>query len=236
MVLILIILAVLLAFLLARLCPFCRKRNGKKDKYYVNPVPPVKPLEPVFIYTPPLSERSPRQLTTPHNGSDAYGTLGHPSPLSPSTFNPSAMPPVHVARSRNSSRPITPASTHRSRIHPVPNEGLNKLSEQTPPLKPRENVRSSLKFYLTFRQVERSPYRPSRNKGLSQDQSNHRFRSTKQLNRPQFHPSLHINQTNNRPSPQDRCITEQVRILPNCHSSIRLENSKSKRRKITFIN
>uniref|UniRef100_A0A914BVY5 Uncharacterized protein n=1 Tax=Acrobeloides nanus TaxID=290746 RepID=A0A914BVY5_9BILA len=140
LVLFLVIVAVLLAFLLARFCPCCRRGSGKKDKYYVNPVPSAKASEPIYIYTPP-SERSPRALPPPHSDPEIYSTAysGTPLPPPPSVFDPSKMPPPAFfdpsrmppfpPRSRTSSRPITPSSTHRTKIHPISKEGSFKTPE-----------------------------------------------------------------------------------------------------------
>ncbi|KAE9553355.1 hypothetical protein FO519_003418 [Halicephalobus sp. NKZ332] len=99
LVLLLILLAILAACLFAKVCCCCRKRTHKKDKYYVTPVSTYKPTpEPIYIVTPP-----PPHLESIYNSPFAGSPLPPPHPA---TFTPRSP----------SSRPITPSSTHRTRI------------------------------------------------------------------------------------------------------------------------
>ena len=99
LLLLLILLSILVACLIARFCCCCRDKSHKKDKYYVTPVSTYKPTpEPIYIVTPP-----------PPRAESIYSSPYPSSPIPPphpSTFAPRSPP----------SRPITPSSTHRTRI------------------------------------------------------------------------------------------------------------------------
>uniref|UniRef100_A0A7E4VYX1 TPM_phosphatase domain-containing protein n=1 Tax=Panagrellus redivivus TaxID=6233 RepID=A0A7E4VYX1_PANRE len=121
LVLILLILAVLLACLCARFCCCCcgAGRRSKKDKYVVTPVSTYKPTpEPLYIVTPP---------PPPH--------ILHHEAIYSSPYPGSPPPPL----GSSSSRPITPNSTHRTKIYSV----TSGTSSTTAPMSPIPRSSSS---------------------------------------------------------------------------------------------
>jgi len=133
-VLILLILAVCLATLIASFC--CCATKTKKNKYYVTPVPTYKTVDPIYIVTPPMSERH-----GPHSDI-IYSTpyTGTPLPPPGTVFGPT---PYYSAGSHatsprsNYGRSVTPTSTNRVRLDPHANV---KSAEQTPKSNKKEKI------------------------------------------------------------------------------------------------
>jgi hypothetical protein len=108
LILVFLILTCLIACCLSRICSCCKNRPKRKDKYNVTPISTYKPpqVEPIYIVTPPPS----------HHPEGIYSSPFHGSPL-PSTHRPSSFSPR--SGSGGGSRPITPSSTHRTKIYSV---------------------------------------------------------------------------------------------------------------------
>ncbi|KAI6183191.1 hypothetical protein M3Y97_00462300 [Aphelenchoides bicaudatus] len=131
-VLVFLILALCLAIFLARFC--CCASRSKKNKYYVTPVPTYKTVDPIYIVTPPVSERhgphSDIIYSTPYSGTPlppsapVYG----PSPYYSSSHAPT--PRSNYGRSITSDigRSGTAASKHsNATYHTVNNSSATTL-------------------------------------------------------------------------------------------------------------
>lgn len=113
LIIVLLILALLLALFFARFCCCCT-RTRKKDVYHVTTIPTYKTIEPLFVATPPHSDRvlGPQSdviYSTPYSG----------TPIPPPHFAP-PRPDAYFGsmRSATASQSVTPVSTHKHRIRP----------------------------------------------------------------------------------------------------------------------
>uniref|UniRef100_A0AC35FY76 TPM domain-containing protein n=1 Tax=Panagrolaimus sp. PS1159 TaxID=55785 RepID=A0AC35FY76_9BILA len=124
LILVFLILTCLIACCLSRICSCCKNRPKRKDKYNVTPISTYKPppVEPIYIVTPPPSHRPPHP-------EGIYSSPFHGSPL-PSTHRPSSFSPRPGS---GGSRPITPSSTHRTKIYSVASTNNNNQPKSSTP-------------------------------------------------------------------------------------------------------
>lgn len=150
-----LVLVILLALLLVKFCRMCCAPVGpaahKGSKYYVNPMPSYKSIEPIYIVTPPGSEAAAFAGAAPPSFTSAYGTGTFGTPGRPVMYGPPPPPPPVPLVQQPRSRSATPTSTHRIRRTYAPSSTRTTAQSihSTPEAHKRDKVNRTATVYST---------------------------------------------------------------------------------------
>ena len=162
LILVFLIFTCLVACCCLKLCACCNKRSKRKDKYHVTPISTYRPppVEPIYIVTPPPPSRE-GNYSSPFQG----------SPL-PITHRPASFTPSPGA----GSRPITPSSTHRTKIYSVASTAKSPTpKDRSRPATRSQSASSKQHHHITpmttpeMPSPHHPPVRPSRSSPVAGD-------------------------------------------------------------------